>query len=479
MNQWKSKAEDYARDCLDGKITPSTYKLIEVLEKQLSFKENVLIDKNEEIKKLNNRIDKLLDNFVQDLPTPDAKVALDAFILGDFIQSEETLLKNLAKVNQVEIENKKRKEKILYDLAELNAIQGNLNIALKYYQNLYELDPKNIDYLLHYTGALYDFGDFNKIYKLLIEVDLEDNISKNLNLLIDLTAICNELNLYNEALKYSKICIENANDDVSILFKVYLNQSLIYSSLCKYDNALKSAKIAEVIFYTKLDRNAISEIKLLQRIGTIYHEMGNYTLAEKYYLFAIKIAGDTHPYTAQLLSNIGIIKSLTGNENKAIELYKEAYKINSQYFTDDDYAMTSIYVNLGVAYYNIEDFDRSIQYYKKALDISKNTLGKINIETANIYSNLANSELDANFNTEAYEHMQKALEIKLQLVGETHESTAKTYNNIGRYWFEKNNFNKAIYYFSKAYTVNKIVLGEFYDETKKTKYNLDIVKNKV
>jgi signal transduction histidine kinase/Flp pilus assembly protein TadD len=98
--------------------------------------------------------------------------------------------------------------------------------------------------------------------------------------------------------------------------------------------------------------------------GYCYSNLGDQKLALEFY----ELANQTNPQLSTTLTNkinigIGSIYRLNGDFSKAIELYSTALNDGSTDFLD------TIYNNMAVIYYQINDFENAIHYSEKAYEL--------------------------------------------------------------------------------------------------------------
>ena len=155
---------------------------------------------------------------------------------------------------------------------------------------------------------------------------------------------------------------------------------------------------------------------------------------------------------ASSLDQLSKAERVKGNYKKAIELLLEAIVIDKR--TNHKRGLSARYINLGVVYYYLNDFDKTIRNFKLSLEIdqSLNDSSNLSISFNNIGAVYeAISEFDS-----ALFYYKKSLQI-IEALNDTSE-LGGTYNNIGNLHFRKasngngsftealNFYNKALYY---------------------------------
>jgi len=110
-----------------------------------------------------------------------------------------------------------------------------------------------------------------------------------------------------------------------------------------------------------------SEGRVLNNVGIIYKDKGQYRTAYDYYNLALDIflELDYKEGVGQALSNIGVIFRRQGNYEKAIEFYIRSLRIKEE--SEDAKGIAIINGNLGNLYKDQELFKQAEEYYLKAL----------------------------------------------------------------------------------------------------------------
>lgn len=127
--------------------------------------------------------------------------------------------------------------------------------------------------------------------------------------------------------------------------------------------------------------------KVFIELAHLHFYKDNYYLAEYYF---VKAANEFYEQEmmleyAEQLSNIGVVREVSGSYPEALEKYFEALEI----FESLDMAsqIARISNNIGIVYQQIGESDKSIEYYHNSLQFYKNT--NDNILKANVLNNIA------------------------------------------------------------------------------------------
>ena len=145
-------------------------------------------------------------------------------------------------------------------------------------------------------------------------------------------------------------------------------------------------------------------------------------------LTAVIFAASVNIYsqTAEEWKKIGNVALDSADYDKAIECYKKAIEVDSNYF--------DAYHNLGLAYSNKEEFDTAIEYYTKAVELNDTAVSTI---------------FSLGFTYAEQEDFDKAIEMLKKGIEIQPNSPAEHYF-LGHFYLQKDNPTYALMYFKKA-----------------------------
>ena len=169
------------------------------------------------------------------------------------------------------------------------------------------------------------------------------------------------------------------NDD--FLLKIEEIRKLVISKL--WDKALQACIILETTHSNKPE--------LFFNFGKVYKNLGQISLAIKYYKKLLKVLPD-HPDT---INNLGNLLNHQGNVSEAITMFQKAIMLKP--------TAAIPYANLSYSFYSIGKYSEAIIYGKKAIELNPNLI------TAYIY--IVECNLGLQMNNDALEVLSAALEI--------------------------------------------------------------------
>lgn len=288
-------------------------------------------------------------------------------------------------------------------------------------------------------------------------------------------------------------CYSDAIDKMPGFSSLYALSGDLYKKAGKFDEAIVEYKMA--LWIDNLNHSAYAGI-----VQT-YEEMGDYDNAILYYKKYIQI----HPHNALLHSNIANLYFMKGEAEAAISHYQTAITINPKADWTSIVAQTvgfiqqnvvknldcaianyqianaltpkeiDIYISLGSAFYDNEDYNNALVVYRRALELEpKNSkihcnLGylywgmgdmdeaikeyKLSIEFDPTYD-IAHNNLGVIYLDDLVQ-IQNAIDCFLRAT-ECNPNYALAYYNLGRCYALKNQNIEAAKYFQQAMDINNI-----------------------
>jgi tetratricopeptide (TPR) repeat protein len=239
-------------------------------------------------------------------------------------------------------------------------------------------------------------------------------------------------------------------------FLPYLRKSLDYREALAYGEYIH-------LHIPELKRNEKFS-KFMSELGWIYHDIGDFRKAIKYYEQALSIDkevyGERHPSVATILSNIGLAWNDTGEHKKAIDYFEQALSIDKEVY-GDMHVDVAIRLNcIGTAWLALGEYKTAIDYCRQALYIFKHVYGNIHPDVAKALNNIGGAWNAIGEHTKAIEHYKEVLFIDKEVYGDRHPDVATVLNNIGLTWHEIGEHKKATEYCQQALSIDKEVYGD-------------------
>jgi signal transduction histidine kinase len=209
------------------------------------------------------------------------------------------------------------------------------------------------------------------------------------------------------------------------------------------------------------DSNKIKNIYNI--FGLTYTQLGNYQLAEKYYLKALKTAKKLgkSTYAGIVNANLGKLYYKQNKLEESLRYYEKGSKIEVK--GNNHYAAGRSFAAMANIYLDKDDPEKAKLLLKKAQH--HNSLANDKIGLCRTFTSLGNLSLYKNNYLKATDYFQKAE--KLAKEKGTNRELMKSYKGLYKTYSEEAEYNKAFSYFQKyhelykkSYNVNEIIKAE-------------------
>lgn len=227
------------------------------------------------------------------------------------------------------------------------------------------------------------------------------------------------------------------------------------------DRTKKERTTAEQSRWTYLDSMYAGYVG---NLGTFYFLLGDYDLAESYFLeqnsLVKKLYGEQHDEYANASHNFADFQRTLGNYEEAEELYLKAIQIKrvSKGKQDTEYAI--FLNNLGLLYWNMKQYKKAEGLYLEAAAINLKNLGEAHPQYASVINNLALLYTSMEDYNKAELSYLKSKKIKEATIGKEHPDYAVLLKNLGNLYNHTKQYEKAEAYYQEALQLYKRLLGE-------------------
>lgn len=239
----------------------------------------------------------------------------------------------------------------------------------------------------------------------------------------------------------------------------YINQ---IDSLKEKGNIKEAAKMADIaIAICKLDET-IENARALYRIADTYELCGRYTDAEKLYLKAIEIQkkswGENHLEYANLLNSMGLISKQLGNYSKAEDYYLKGLSICKSIGRLDTLYAT-ILNDIADLFQSTDNYDKAEIFYKNAIHICDSILGKEHEDYIGTLNNLAFNYKQQGDYLKAETNYLQGLMLCRKALPKDHIYYSVLLDNIGVLYYTMGKYQIAEKYCMEAIEIRKQTLG--------------------
>jgi len=230
---------------------------------------------------------------------------------------------------------------------------------------------------------------------------------------------------------------ENCND----IFIYYLEQN-IQDSILKYFSLTKDE--CKLAGKEKLAAKANSNMAIQ------YNRMGLHQEAKELHLKVMNYyltSHDTLNY-AKTLNNLALVICHQNQYKKALQHLYSALNLLEKKPDEELFLFTQM--NLGIVYYNIDNYDLALNFFKKSIKIAK--LKDYPRYNKSLLNNIASVHtMKKNFDSARYYYQKSKPSIK----DETHHSYSNYFNNLGYVDLKEKDYENALGNFEKALQIRK------------------------
>lgn len=229
-----------------------------------------------------------------------------------------------------------------------------------------------------------------------------------------------------------------------------VQQGLTHYKQTEFQEALNDWKAALELYQSI--GNQAEQGHLYNKIGKVYHSIGNYeqAIASFQQAFSIALTVGDQMEEAHALNNWGVSNSILGNYGQSIELHQRALTI-AQSTSNMKIEEGKTYNYLGRNYWWIGQYEQAIIIYQQALDIflEFNAIreeGRVYTNLGAVYNNLGQYD-------KALEYHQQAIFIAQNTDDLTEEG--RVYGNLGDVYYRLGQYSQALNYYQKSLLISQ------------------------
>ena len=147
--------------------------------------------------------------------------------------------------------------------------------------------------------------------------------------------------------------------------------------------------------------------------------------------------------------NIGIIYKDLGNYEQSLFYYKKSLKIDKE--TGNQMGMSYCLCNIGIIYLNQRNYVQALSYFGECLQSAKETGDKKGMAFS--YMNMGNIYGDKGNYEQALDYYKKSLQINEEL--DDKMGIADIYSNIGIIYSKQDRYEQALLYYQKSFKIDE------------------------
>ncbi len=266
----------------------------------------------------------------------------------------------------------------------------------------------------------------------------------------------------NQVLDQLLIELEREDAKESFFATTYQTKAKVVQSLGHYEESSKLARQSLRISLQSKDSFNIADS--YNTIGINHYFESDYDSTTYYYekSFEIKKSIKTDPYALAVSAyNIAIVYDDLGQNEKAMELYKQAetHLLNSD---KKENFLSDVYVGMALIYFYSGEAVKAAIYAEKAVDKGLESYGEFNPNMTFVYTTYANILESEGKYEEANALLEKNLKIRKSTYGEFHRWTCETYYDLANSYVLLEKYDKAEELYKQAIEIGKKINSRQY-----------------
>ncbi|MEH2330064.1 tetratricopeptide repeat protein [Nostoc sp.] len=256
--------------------------------------------------------------------------------------------------------------------------------------------------------------------------------------------------------------IQYVSDDD--LFWPFYGNARFYNGQGLYNQALPWCKQCLEVTKKRLGESHPFVASSLNNLGFLYYSQGRYSEAEPLYIQALALRrqqlGDEHPDVATSLNNLAELYNSQGRYSEAEPLFIQALALRRQLLGEEHPSVATSLNNLAGLYNSQGRYSEAKPLYIQALALMRQLLGEEHPSVATSLNNLALLYYSQGRYSEAEPLFIQALALTRQLLGEEHPDVATSLNNLALLYYSQGRYSEAEPLYIQALALRRQLLGD-------------------
>lgn len=194
---------------------------------------------------------------------------------------------------------------------------------------------------------------------------------------------------------------------------------------------------------------------ILTRIGIILKDDGKYQQALEHFQIAlqwtINVANSSQQkYLPVIFLNQGLVYAKIRQYDRALHLYGQAQELLKNKFYSNDYVLAHVFSSMGRIYSYQGCFSKALHYFFKSSGINEKILPPDHPFLAHYYTDMANIYSRQSKYDEAVKYQLRALEIRKKTLSDNHYQVAWSLYQLGRLYQWMSNSQLALQYYLQS-----------------------------
>ncbi|MEN8222816.1 MAG: CHAT domain-containing tetratricopeptide repeat protein [Acidobacteriota bacterium] len=257
---------------------------------------------------------------------------------------------------------------------------------------------------------------------------------------------------YDLALKYLnmglEIALSHSGYQYSELASSYHKIAFNHLRDRNYEKALELYQKALAVRISAFGRYHKEVSRSYNSIALVYRHMGNFKEADYYYYRSLLIRLRRFENIDEtFFRNFKFIDSNRIKQkfySEAKRVLGKSLKVYLETYGGSHHLSGIIYENIGIIYTLEGDFERAMENFRRALKIRMELFGEESLEVADTYHDIGTAMLLKGEYGSAETFLKDSLDIKADKLGENHLFTGGTLYQLGKLYFSKGDYDKSL-----------------------------------
>ena len=314
-------------------------------------------------------------------------------------------------------------------------------------------NPSIVQNILNQAAAKLKQNKPEEAINLLLKIKLTSSTQKEQNIAYNIQTLFGDC--YSKINNQKEVALQHYLEakkwaeklkDYSKLGDIYHKIGLVSIEMGRVDEARKAFNSAIDSKTRIFGKDHISLTLEYNGLGNSYFYMHNLKTALENYKKALTIANKSNPYgpdNAMFSQNVGIVYATMGDYDNAWNYFNSSVIVNKKRYGEKSEAITQLYINLGVYFYQICKPDRAFDFNSQAEAILKNDPSQRK-SLGIVYLNKGNIVTDQKDFGKALTYYQQALRILQDYYPPIHPTINSIYVNLGYVYENQGKYEEAL-----------------------------------
>jgi len=225
--------------------------------------------------------------------------------------------------------------------------------------------------------------------------------------------------------------------------------ALFYHYMQRMEEAEKLYDTVMNIALATYGEDSLKLSPYINNLGRFYKDVGRYEESERLLLQSLELEKKHEPDSSNVadrINNLGHLYSLQNLNDKATEMYQQAYDIMNRNYDPYHFFTATVCNNLGMSFAESGKIEEAEKLLQRAVEIGKKIYGENHPQIVIYFKNLASIFMDQQRWNEAEALLHKCLTIDRKYFGKYHNATLYIVKALEKFYDKIGNKRKARYY---------------------------------